>query len=139
MDRPGGESGVLRGLVALLVAFAFLPLPVENACSVRLQDLTGGFRLICGAHPGPGDAGKPMVFWSAPFPAGARGLLAVEGSALTEEAMWAVAAPAGADSIVAALRGKENTLWRVDLKNGRPELIARFADPQIRWLEFAAL
>ncbi|MFF5296516.1 SIR2 family NAD-dependent protein deacylase [Paractinoplanes globisporus] len=146
IDRRAGDgydyqSGVLLAelLGERLTPFAFLPLPVENACSVRLQDLTGGFRLICGAHPGPGDAGKPMVFWSAPFPAGARGLLAVEGSALTEEAMWAVAAPAGADSIVAALRGKENTLWRVDLRNGRPELIARFADPQIRWLEFAAL
>ncbi|GAA0452992.1 hypothetical protein Ade02nite_01080 [Paractinoplanes deccanensis] len=146
INRRAGDgydyrSGVLLAelLGSRLNPFAFLPLPVENAYSVRLQDVTGGFRLVCGAEPGPGDARKPMVFWSAPFPAQGQGLLAVEGSALPEEAMWAVAAPAGEDSIIAALRGNENTLWRVNLKNGRAELIARFADPPIRWLEFAAL
>ena len=55
MDRPGGESGVLGGLVALLVAFAFLPLPT-NALHVlylvtAVATIAAGFRGVSVHRP----------------------------------------------------------------------------------------
>ena len=55
MDRPGGESGVLGGLVALLVAFAFLPLPT-NALHVlylvtAVATIAAGFRGVAVHRP----------------------------------------------------------------------------------------
>jgi diguanylate cyclase (GGDEF)-like protein len=55
VDRPGGESGVLGGLVALLVAFAFLPLPT-NALHVlylvtAVATIAAGFRGVSVHRP----------------------------------------------------------------------------------------
>ena len=55
MDRPGGESWVLGGLVALLLAFAFLPLPMPALHVLYLvtavATIVAGFRGVSVHRP----------------------------------------------------------------------------------------